>query len=134
MTPSEYFLYELWLKWWLTVSWVKTTYVNNQVVKRESGGWSTSGSELLAHGVFSANQGGEGSIWRYFGFDRATEGIKLAGMKFVSAKGQTLKFPDKVVIHITRPDQDPVTTVPFVFKVSKNADGSLGFQHLPGLK
>ena len=129
MLPERYFLYELWANWWVSVSWTKTTYVNNQVVKRESGGWFASGSVPV--GLFSVNQAGEGSVWQYFGFDKATGGPKTVGAEFLNpATGGPVKFPDKAVVHITRPDQNPVTTVPFIFKVSRKTDGKLGFDHL----
>lgn len=132
MMPDQYFLYELYLNWHLSVTWTRTTYVDNQVVKRESGGWSSGGSELIGRGIFAASQGGAGSIWQQFGFDRATGGPKTVGAEFKGlAKGSAAKSPDKAVVHITRPDQDPVTTVPFVFNVAKRADGTLDFKHLP---
>lgn len=134
MMPDELFLYELWLKWWLTVSWTKTTYVNNQMTKKESGGWSSQGSQLLDRGVFAANNGGEGSIWQYFGFNRATEGPKMVGAQFINpVQGQAKKLPDKAVIHITQPDKDPVKTLPFVFKMVPKPDGTFGFEQVPGL-
>jgi hypothetical protein len=135
LRPSRYYLYELWLEWWLTVSWTKTTYVNNQMVSQEHGGWSAHGTELLDRGVFASNRGGEESIWRYFGFDRATEGPKgviaefaMGGTDTGSPQGLP---PMQCVIHVTQPDKDPVTTVAFVFNVLKNPDGSIQLTQVP---
>lgn len=135
MMPDKYFLYELWANWWISVSWTRTTYVDNQAVKRESGGWSSSGSELIGRGVFAADQAGEDSVWKHFGFDRATGGAKTVGAEFQNlAKGGVVKLPDKAVVHITQPDKDPVTTVPFVFRVSQKTEGMLDFEQLPGVR
>jgi hypothetical protein len=136
MLPTEYFLYELWLKWWLTVSWTKTTYVNNQMVKQEHGGWSAHGSELLDRGIFASNQGGEESIWRHFGFDRATEGPKAVGAEFATGgtgAGPAQKPPTKCVIHVTQPDKDPVKTLPFVFNILTNPDGTIKLTQVPNV-
>ncbi len=120
--PSEYVVYQLWGKWQLSVSWSRTTYVNNRQTSHTSGGWSKSGTMPLS--VFGP--GGEGSAWQALGFDKATGGPRELGAKYLVPKGQPVKFPDKAIVHITQPGKDPVTTVPYIFKVSQQPGGGDG--------
>jgi hypothetical protein len=47
---------------------------------------------------------------------------------------KSLKPGDKVVIHVTRPAQDSVVTVPFIFNIMPQPDGTLGFAQIPNIK
>jgi hypothetical protein len=47
---------------------------------------------------------------------------------------KSLKPGDKVVIHVTRPAQDPVMTVPFIFYITPQPYGTLGFAQIPNIK
>lgn len=116
--PTDVGPCDLWGEWKLTVSWTKTTYVNGQVVDRQSGGWSKTGLFSIP-GALSKVDAPDG-LWKRMGFSSASNGAREIGMIYdVPAGGGPLTF----VIHVTRPKGDPVTTVPFVLTLTEGPKG-----------
>lgn len=109
---------DLWGEWKLTVSWTKTTYVDGQMVSRETGGWQKTGKFSIP-GTLSKVDAPDG-LWKRMGFSNASNGAREMGMIFdVPPGGGPLTF----VIHVTRPRGDPVTTVPFVLTMTEGPSG-----------
>jgi len=124
--PIGYWIYELWRDWSLTVSWTYDRWVNNQHVEHREGGWSESGSNLLDR--FKVPVWGEGEgLWSKLGFSNAANGAKGLGTDFPITAAQLQQNPLDLVIHITQPKLDPVTTVPFVLRMGSDADGNITF-------
>ncbi len=115
-TPDKVDICELWGEWSLSVSWTKTTYVNDQVVSRESGGYSRAG-DFHIPGTLSSDAAPEG-LWRQLGFSNASHGARMIAMRYpVPADGEHL------VIHVTRPGQNPVISQPFDLLLNRGQDG-----------
>ncbi|MBI5940051.1 MAG: hypothetical protein HY859_06455 [Caulobacterales bacterium] len=109
---------DLWGEWKLTVSWTKTTYVDGQMVSRETGGWQKTGKFSIP-GTLSKVDAPDG-LWKRMGFSNASNGAREMGMIFdVPPGGGPLTF----VIHVTRPKGDPVMTVPFVLTMAEGPNG-----------
>lgn len=118
LAPSDIGPCDLWGEWKLTVSWTKTTYVDGQVVDRQSGGWSEGGFFKIP-GTLSKMDAPDG-FWKQMGFSSAQMGAREMGMIFdLPPGGGPLTF----VIHVTRPRADPVTTVPFVLTMTEGEGG-----------
>jgi hypothetical protein len=120
IAPSDVGPCDLWGEWKLTVSWTKTTYVNGQVVDRQSGGWSEGGLFRIP-GMLSKVDAPDG-LWKRMGFSNASNGAREIGAIFdVQPGGEPLTL----VVHVTRPKGDPVTTVPFVLTLTQGPDGKI---------
>lgn len=133
MGPSELIIYKLWRKVKLTVSWTKSTYVDGALVSRSSGGWSRSWTEAL--GLFTRGADAEGErppgFWQLAGYGRAHAGLRRVGTVF-DVTQET--FGDlgnvHVIVHVTRPSQDPVMTAPYGFSMSLDETGNPVFTAL----
>ena len=115
LLPKKIEIYKIWQKHTLTVSWTRSEYVDGVLVRRTSGGWTESWTRDL--GTFTRQSAGSAiapGIWQLAGYDRAHAGLRRIGTTFdldpeqLSARGRLY-----LVVHITRPSLDPVTTVPF---------------------
>jgi DNA repair exonuclease SbcCD ATPase subunit len=115
--PRRMELYELWREVRLTVSWTRTQYVDGQVVSRESGGWSEAWTERLNR---RAHDDAElPGIWQLYGFERAHAGIQQMGAYFNVEPGELAELGRlALIVHVTRPDLDPVVTEPFHWPIS----------------
>ncbi len=123
--PLGYLVYEMYQDWSLTVSWTHDRYVNGQHVSHEAGGWSKEGTDFL--GSFKVPLAGEG-IWSQLGFGNAVKGIKSLGTMYPITREQLMASPTSVVIHVTRPKEDPVITAPFIAWIRPMPDGGLKFE------
>lgn len=120
IAPSDIGPCDLWGEWKLTVSWTKTTYVDGQLVKQESGGWSEGGLFRIP-GMLSKVDEPDG-LWKRMGFSNASNGAREMGAIFdVQPNGEPLTY----VVHVTRPKGDPVTTVPFILTLTQGPDGKI---------
>ncbi|MGE0667793.1 MAG: hypothetical protein AB7O49_14660 [Sphingomonadales bacterium] len=126
--PQDVGICGLWGEWSLTVSWTKTTYVNGQKVSEESGGYSKAGNFSIP-GTVSSDAAPAG-LWKQMGFSNASHGAKGIAMQYKAPAALAAGKPVDMVIHVTRPGEDPVTTVPFVLKMSKVADNFM-FEQAP---
>ncbi|WP_372783968.1 hypothetical protein [Phenylobacterium sp.] len=119
--PRDLGICELWGEWKLTVSWTRTTYVNDQVVSRESGGWSRSG-EFHIPGTISTAAAPDG-LWKRLGFSNASHGARRIALTYDAPRAKLAAGPLGLVIHVTRPGQNPVTTAPFALMLRETPTG-----------
>ncbi|MCF8506694.1 MAG: hypothetical protein K9G59_17435 [Caulobacter sp.] len=120
IAPSDVGPCDLWGEWKLTVSWTRSTYVDGQLVSQESGGWSE-GGRFRIPGMLSKVDAPDG-LWKRMGFSNASNGAREMGAIFnVQPGGEPLTL----VVHVTRPKGDPVTTVPFVLTLTQGPDGKI---------
>ena len=115
--PSRYDVYEMYQDWKLTVHWTEDRYVNGKHVSHREGGWSEEGRNIL--GTFKVPHGKDG-IWNKMGFSNAVQGIKGLGALFPIKPGLLSAQPMNLVVHITKPGEDTVTTVPFVIGINED--------------
>lgn len=125
--PTDYLVYEMYSEWALIVSWTRDEWVDGQHVDHQEGGWDESGSIFL--GTFAVPVENEG-IWKKLGFNNAVKGIQGLGTRFPITKEQLQSGPVNVVVHITRPDEDPVITTPFIFLLSLTPEGELNIEQV----
>jgi hypothetical protein len=119
--PSNVGMCGLWGEWSLSVSWTKTTYVNNQMVSRTSGGWSKAGTFVIPGEVSSADH--PDGLWRRLGFSNAAYGARELQIDYPAAPEGLEHGPVDLIIHVTRPGLDPVVTTPFHLLLRKVGDG-----------
>lgn len=119
LMPSGYDLYKLYRNWSLTVSWTKDTYVDGQQVAHEAGGWQESWTEDMGE-VANPQDGStpESSAWHQLGFSNASHGARSIGARFALDEEALMAAPINVVVHISRPGEDPVMTTPFLFEAA----------------
>ncbi len=118
--PKGVDICKLWGEWKLTVSWTRSTYVDNRLVSRESGGFQDSGL-FRVPGLVSSGERPDG-IWKRLGFSNASHGARKIALRYRVPKGG-LDRPVAVVIHVTRPGRDPVDTAPFVMTMREGPEG-----------
>ncbi len=118
LAPSDVQICKLWGEWKLTVSWTKTTYVDNEIVKQESGGWQKTGLFSLP-GVMTESAASDG-FWNRLGFSNASHGARMIAMRYPVAPADG---PLATVIHVTRPRRDPVDTSPFGLQFDEGPGG-----------
>ena len=99
---------ELWGEWSLSVSWTRTTYVNDQMVSRGSGGFSKSGTFHIP-GTISCAAAPDG-LWNRVGLSNASHSAHKIALTYDAPKAKLAQGP---LIHVARPGQAPMTTVPF---------------------
>jgi hypothetical protein len=127
LQPTEVRVFEIWEVWggWkLTVSWTKSYYQDNQLVKQERGGWSTSWTGLLGRYKSPSEIPG---IWQDFG-GKPFESIRGVIADFQTP--QTFVPQDwNLVVHLTTKGSQPntIVTQPFVAAMNKNERGVLSF-------
>jgi len=121
MVPSDVGICELWGEWNLSVSWTRTTYVNNQVTSHESGGWGKADAFSLP-GIVSSASAPDGT-WKRLGFSNASHGAREVALTYAAPTSAISAAPVDLVIHVTRPEQSPVATVPFILRMSEGQQG-----------
>ncbi|UUX99923.1 hypothetical protein [Sphingomonas sp. J315] len=119
--PHRADICELWGEWKLTVSWTRSTYVDGQLVSRESGGFSKGGLFSLP-GIVSTDAAPSG-LWQQLGFSNAQAGARGVAMQYRIPAAELAQGPMNIVIHVTRPSQKMVDTVPFDLVLSEGAGG-----------
>ena len=113
--PTRYDIYEIYQAWTLIVSWTHDRWVDGQHVEHREGGWSEDGRNIL--GNFAVPQREDG-IWGRMGFSNASHGIQGLGAFFPVKRELLQSQPMILVVHVTRPSQDTVTTTPFVIGIA----------------
>jgi hypothetical protein len=99
--------------------------------KTHDTGWRDwgSGSRLLESGMMSADQIPR-TAWGSMGADRAFGGPRSAGAVFDPGKPLITGQPagaERLVVHVTQPGKDPVTTIPFTLYPTYGADGKVSY-------
>ncbi len=132
--PERIEIYKLWAKATLSVSWTRTTYVNGSVIDQQSGGWSQTWSSDLGRWGRRGEAGSSGPmpIWAQAGYSRAHAGVQHIGAFFRIAPEQLQHMGQLAFIaHVTRPEQDPVVTVPFGVLVGSGGEEVPAFSPMP---
>jgi len=129
--PVEWLHYEIWEDWWAKIRIQRYESVDGGPWRKtHDTGWRDwgSGSRLLESGTLPADQIPR-TAWGSMGADRAFGGPRSAGALFDPGKplvtGQPA--PERLVVHVTRPGQDPVTTVPFALYPTYANDGKVSY-------
>ncbi len=115
--PRDVNICALWGEWSLSVSWTRSSYVNDQQVSHDAGGWTRSGEFSLPGEVSNADR--PDGLWRRLGFSNASYGAREIAMTWDLPAAELAKGPLDLVIHVTRPGLDPVITTPFRLKLGE---------------
>jgi hypothetical protein len=130
--PVEWLHYSIWEDWWAKIRIQRYESVDGGPWRRtHDSGWQDwgSGTRLLGSGTLSADQI-PGTAWGSMGADRAFGGPRAAGAVFDPGKPQIVGQPagnERLVVHVTQPGKDPVTTVPFSLYPTYGADGRVRY-------
>lgn len=129
--PVEWVPYSIWEDWWAKIRIRTYVSVDGGPWRQTSDtGWKDwgSGSRLLESGVMKADQI-PGTAWGSMGADRAFGGPRTAGAVFDAGKPIALDkpVPERLVIHVTQPGKDPVSTVPFALYPTYGAAGKVTY-------
>lgn len=125
--PDEIRLYGLWHEWHLSVTWTYRAWVDNELVKEESGGWSADGRNVYVASSLTEGLAQDAGLWKMMGFKTANKGMRSIGALFKIDR-EDLARPMDVVVHTTLPEESPVTTVPIVgrlFRQGQEEDRNL---------
>lgn len=129
--PVEWLHYEIWEDWWAKIRIQRYESVDGGPWRKTADtGWRDwgSGSRLLESGTLPADQIPR-TAWGSMGADRAFGGPRSAGAVFDPGKplvtGQPA--PERLVVHVTQPGRDPVTTVPFTLYPTYGNDGKVSY-------
>jgi hypothetical protein len=129
--PGEWLHYEIWEDWWAKIRIQRYESVDGGPWRKtHDTGWQDwgSGSRMLESGVMSADQI-PGTAWGSMGADRAFGGPRSAGAVFDPGKPAVTGAPaaERLVVHVTQPGKDPVTTVPFTLYPTYGTDGKVNY-------
>ncbi len=119
--PDEIRLYGLWHEWHLSVTWTYRAWVDNELVKEESGGWSADGRNVYVASSLSEGTAQDAGLWRMMGFKTANKGMRSIGALF-KIRREDLARPMDLVVHTTLPEESPVTTVPIVGRLFRQGE------------
>jgi hypothetical protein len=122
LEPSNVRICDLYGEGGLTVSWSNTSYRNGRQVSHESGGWSN--PEFFSiPGLGSEGADQPGGMWRQLGFDNASHGARHVELSFDISAEQIRRDGAVLLLHLTRPGDDPVVTTPFVLMLEETSNG-----------
>ena len=115
-----YYLYELYYKWKLTVTWTHEKFRDGKRIYHDEGTKVTTGTEKVgSFEVFNfldeetvINE----AIWNILGFNSALKGPKGVGAKFKITRNDFQNSPRMtLVVHVTQPENKQVDTIPVVY-------------------
>jgi len=118
LQPIDIGICDLYGEWRLSVSWSQSTYQGGRQTSQSSGGWGAAGDFGLGGGSAA-----EGGLWRQLGFSSASHGAKRIAVRYRVAPGQLSADGGVLLLHVTRPSQDPVTTQPFALLLDEFTTG-----------
>jgi phage shock protein A len=129
--PVEWVHYSIWEDWWAKIRIRTYVSVDGGPWRQTSDtGWQDwgSGSRLIESGTMKADQI-PGTAWGSMGADRAFGGPRSAGAVFNAGKPIVVDkpAPERLVIHITQPGKDPVSTVPFALYPTYSMTGGVKY-------
>jgi len=129
--PVEWLHYEIWEDWWAKIRIQRYESVDGGPWRKtHDTGWRDwgSGTRLLESGTMSADQIPR-TAWGSMGADRAFGGPRAAGALFDPGKPAVTGQPaaERLVVHVSQPGKDPVTTVPFTLYPTYGADGKVKY-------
>lgn len=116
--PIYYWIFSYWAESTLSVSWSSERYTKNRESNKK-GTWEELGRDHPGTAEFMDDRSeGMMPIWVQMGFSVAANGVRSLGTVFPVDKAMLEKEPLTLVVHVTRPKEDPVTTVPFIMQCS----------------
>ncbi|MGH6786209.1 MAG: hypothetical protein ACREBO_05220, partial [Novosphingobium sp.] len=121
LAPRRADICELYGEWTLTVSWTQTTYTDGVMTSQSSGGYQQSGVFSLP-GMVSTDQAPAG-LWKQLGFSNASHGAREVALQYPLRAGELAREPRHLLLHVTRPGQDTVTTAPFDLVLTQGDKG-----------
>lgn len=129
--PVEWLHYEIWEDWWAKIRIQRYESVDGGPWRKtHDTGWRDwgSGSRLLESGTLPADQIPR-TAWGSMGADRAFGGPRSAGALFDPGKPVVVgqPAPERLVVHVTQPGKDPVTTLPFTLYPTYGLDGKINY-------
>ena len=129
--PVEWLHFEIWEDWWAKIRIQRYESIDGVPWRKtHDTGWRdwSSGSRLLESGMMSADQIPR-TAWGSMGADRAFGGPRAAGAVFDPGKPLVTGQPatERLVVHVSQPGKDPVTTVPFTLYPTYGADGKVNY-------
>ncbi len=129
--PIEWLHYEIWEDWWAKIRIQRYESVNGGPWRKtHDTGWRDwgSGSRLLESGTMTADQIPR-TAWGSMGADRAFGGPRSAGAVFDPGKAMVTGQPaaERLVVHVSQPGKDPVTTIPFTLYPTYATDGKVNY-------
>ncbi|MBI4988367.1 MAG: hypothetical protein HZC23_06035 [Rhodocyclales bacterium] len=129
--PIEWLHYEIWEDWWAKIRIQRYESVDGGPWRKTADtGWRDwgSGSRLLESGTMRADQIPR-TAWGSMGADRAFGGPRSAGALFDPGKPLVLDkpSPERLVVHVSQPGKDPVTTIPFTLYPTYGMDGKVSY-------
>ena len=129
--PIEWLHYEIWEDWWAKIRIQRYESVDGGPWRKtHDTGWRDwgSGSRLLESGTMTADQIPR-TAWGSMGADRAFGGPRSAGAVFDPGKAMVTGQPaaERLVVHISQPGKDPVTTIPFTLYPTYGTDGKVNY-------
>lgn len=119
--PDEIRLYGMWHEWHLSVTWTYRAWVDNELVKEESGGWSADGRNVYIASSLTEGTAQDAGLWKVMGFETANKGMRSIGALF-KIRREELAKPMDVVVHTTLPEESPVTTVPIIGRLFRQGE------------
>jgi hypothetical protein len=118
LAPARADICDLWGEWSLTVSWTRETYVDGNLVSRETGGYGDGGRFSLP-GMLSSDAAPAG-LWKQLGFSNASHGARAVALGYRLPRGDS---DMRLLLHVTRPSRDPVDTMPFEVVMTEGPAG-----------
>ncbi len=116
--PIYYWIFSYWAESTLSVSWSSERYANNKQSQKEDS-WEELGRDHPGTAEFMDDRSeGMMAIWEQMGFTMAANGVRSLGTIFPVDPAMLEDKPVTLVVHITRPKEDPVITVPYVMQLS----------------
>ena len=129
--PVDWLHYEIWEDWWAKIRIQRYESVDGGPWRKtHDTGWRdwSSGTRLLESGTMSTDQIPR-TAWGSMGADRAFGGPRAAGALFDPGKPTVTGQPaaERLVVHVSQPGKDPVTTIPFTLYPTYGADGKVKY-------
>ncbi len=131
IVPVEWVHYDIWEDWWAKIR-IRTYVSTDGGPWRQTSdtGWRDwgSGSRLIESGTMAADKI-PGTAWGSMGADRAFGGPRGAGAVFDAGKPLIVDkpSPERLVIYVSQPGKDPVSTVPFALYPTYGAAGKVTY-------
>ena len=122
LAPSDVQICDLYGEWRLSVSWTRTSYRNGRQTSRETGGWTETGL-FGVPGLGGESGDPPAGLWSQLGFDNASHGARQVALTFDLSEAQLWQDGAVLLVHVTRPNDDPVMTTPFAMMLEETANG-----------
>jgi len=133
--PVEWRHFGVWEDWWAKIRITRHESVNGGPWRQtHDSGWQdwASGSRRLAGDTMRPDSIGL-TAWGSMGANRALGGPRNVGAIFnVDVRSTEIPSRTRLVVHVTRPGNDPVDTVPFELFPTQGAGKAILYQSTSG--